>query len=165
MRAQKGFGGWFGGSTGAGVGEEGADTPGDATADGDDDAVEPAEHAATISAIATRNAKGRVTSRTVPQSSAGALSLDPSGAGNRPGSAQVTPQAHRGMSCAGAATPGRRELVEGNPEDRPFDLVELLVGRPPRLTEPLFPVAPGASGQEAVEQPPHDRSLSLVRHT
>jgi len=97
-----------------------------------------------------------------PTSSAGALSLDPSGAANRPGSAEMTPQAHRLVSCSGASSPGGGGLVERHAEDRLFDLVELRVGRPPRRTVPLFPVAPSTSSQEAVEQPPHKRSLSFI---
>jgi hypothetical protein len=43
-----------------------------------------------------------------------------------------------------------------------LDLVELLVGRPPRRTETLLAVAPGARGEKAIQQPSHGAPLSVV---
>jgi hypothetical protein len=45
-----------------------------------------------------------------------------------------------------------------------LDLVELLVGRPPRRTEALLAVAPGTGGEKAIQEPSHRASLSIVHH-
>jgi hypothetical protein len=79
--------------------------------DGDNEVSRFAQ-AATISAIAARDAKGRVTPRRYPGYqpallSAGVLALNPSGASHRTGSAQVMSQAGRRVPGASAGTADR----------------------------------------------------------